>query len=117
MAAAVFVCAALGACSAVPDWANPGAWVGSSSSEPAPTGEYPNLSNVPERPVEGMTSGERREIEDSLIADREQARHSGEALRGGQDTPAPPPAPSTPGTPAPAAEGDAPAPEDAPVTP
>ncbi len=63
---------------------------------------YPNLGTVPERPVP-PTPEERRRIADALVADRENARHSGPPV-----LPAPvgvtsPPAPAGPPLTAPAA--------------
>jgi hypothetical protein len=72
--------------------------------EPAPTGAYPDLSQVPAKPAPETTEEERRQIVDGLAADRERAKYSNEELRGGTDTGAPPaPAPSAPAPAAPTA--------------
>jgi hypothetical protein len=69
--------------------------------------EYPNLGERPDVQTPGTTETQRREIRDGLIADRDQAQHSADVLRGGTEKPAapPPPAPSKPADAKPA--GDA----------
>jgi hypothetical protein len=56
--------------------------------------EYPNLANQPDLQTPGTTETQRREIHDGLIADRDQAQHSADVLRGGTEKPAPAPAPA-----------------------
>lgn len=89
----------LGACSQVPDWANPGEWL--LESEPAeatavsaqPPGEdggeaagetdegFPNLASVPEAPRRPSSREHRRELSRSLAADRGEASYSDQPLR------------------------------------
>lgn len=87
----------LGACSQVPDWANPGEWVlESEPEEPTrvsaePEGgaggdaegeeEFPNLASVPEAPKRPSTKQERESIAEGLAADRGGAQYSDEELR------------------------------------
>lgn len=65
----------------------------------APTGETtaakPELRDVPPRPALGYTIEQRRAIGDTLVADRENARHQGELLRQrtGKSALPPPPMP------------------------
>ena len=119
-AAAVMVFSfALGACSSVPDWANPVQWYkgtaewisgedeqtiaarrAARSPEYAPPDAdkpFPSLSTVPARP-QGIANRDqrRRQVESGLIADRDRARH---AALGPGDDPKPSPR-SVPGAPA-----------------
>ncbi|MEE8223983.1 MAG: OmpA family protein [Alphaproteobacteria bacterium] len=119
-AAAVIVFSlALGACSAVPDWANPVEWYkgtaewirgdddetiaarkAARSPENAPPNAdqpFPALSTVPARP-QGIDTRDqrRRQVESGLVADRSRARH---AALGPGDSPKPSPR-SVPGAPA-----------------
>jgi outer membrane protein OmpA-like peptidoglycan-associated protein len=103
----------LAGCSAVPDWANPVEWydgvVGSDSAEteaesktaevkktPGDGKEFPNLASVPERP-KAPTEDERKQLADSLNADRDNAKYSDEVIRrqGAASIPPPPPAPAS----------------------
>lgn len=119
-AAAVIVFSfALGACSAVPDWANPVEWYkgtaewirgdddetiaarkAARSPENAPPNAdqpFPALSTVPARPQGIATRDQRRrQVESGLVADRKRARH---AALGPGDSPKPSPR-SVPGAPA-----------------
>ncbi|MEE8563455.1 MAG: OmpA family protein [Alphaproteobacteria bacterium] len=119
-AAAVIVFSfALGACSAVPDWANPVEWYkgtaewirgdddetiaarrAARSPENAPPNAdrpFPALSTVPARPQGIATRDQRRrQVESGLVADRSRARH---AALGPGDSPKPSPR-SVPGAPA-----------------
>lgn len=114
----------LGGCSSVPKAVNPVHWydsvVGSGSeaktAEDAGSQPFPSLSSVPERPAPTPID-ERTDVMEGLVADRENARHAGEAARreppprAAEAAPAPPPAPG----PAPSAiPAPAPAPESAP---
>lgn len=105
---------ALGACSSVPNWANPVEWYDSTAAwisgdddntrearaesreqarqSPQASEPYPNLATVPDRP-EATSPSQRREVEGALMADREQARH--EALDRPR-TVSPPPAEAPP---------------------
>ncbi len=110
---------ALGACSSVPDWANPVQWYkgtaewisgedeqtiaarrAARSPEYAPPDAdkpFPSLSTVPARP-QGIANRDqrRRQVESGLVADRDRARH---AALGPGDNPKPSPR-SVPGAPA-----------------
>jgi hypothetical protein len=57
--------------------------------------DYPRLQTVPPRPQLSYTVQQQREIVDALIADRENARHTGQVVRyrSGLSTLPPPPAP------------------------
>jgi outer membrane protein OmpA-like peptidoglycan-associated protein len=94
----LIVCAAasLGACSSTPQWAKPNTWVdgvfgpsNSTASAPAPAEQqqqqqnFPNLSEVPERPADTSSPAERSQAVDGLVADRANAKHAAETLRGG----------------------------------
>lgn len=71
----------------------------------APT-EFPNINVQPEPRQVITTESQRREIRDALVADRDNAQHSADELRGGTAPAAPPPAPAAakPATPAKDAE-------------
>ncbi len=64
--------------------------------------EFPNLSNAPDPRQASTTEGQRREIRDSLVADRDKAQHTADELRGGTTPAAAPPAAATPATAKPA---------------
>lgn len=84
---------ALGACS-VGKRLKPGSEVGSEVRDPPGASEpYPHLGEVPERPKQTESADARREIARELVADREAARYTDEALRGGTEPSAPPPPP------------------------
>jgi outer membrane protein OmpA-like peptidoglycan-associated protein len=106
VASAIALTFMLGACSSVPDWANPVAWYEGSSdwvdgedegaaaraearkpSKPAVDGDksFPTLSTVPERPKDLTKERGRRKVESSLVADRNRARY--EALAPGSNPP------------------------------
>ena len=118
-AAAIVFTLMLGACSSVPDWANPVEWYQGTSdwiggedegtearaearrSEKMEAGgdkAFPTLSTVPERPKRVASKSRRSKVESALVADRDRARH--EALAPGDSPPsmtkavpgAPPPA-------------------------
>lgn len=61
---------------------------------------YPNLADVPAPPDRAMTAADRRKLENSLVADRENAKYTDQKLDAGQPVPgevippAPPPAPA-----------------------
>ena len=117
---AVFL-AGLTGCSSVPDAVNPISWyrdvMGVSKNDDLAQGQndqnlkeganepYPNLGNVPDAPDTGMSSIDRDKLVNSLIADRDNAKYSGDDLRAGRtNVTAPPPAPPAPAPPpAPAA--------------
>ncbi len=70
--------------------------------------EFPNLATQPAPRQPTTTEAQRREIRDSLVADRDNAQHSADELRGGTVPAAAPPTPAT------AAGTDKKAPEDKP---
>jgi outer membrane protein OmpA-like peptidoglycan-associated protein len=96
--ASVVLVVAMGAsaCSSVPDWANPGEWVGGSdSTDPATTPadqqtadnntQTPDLSAIPDKPQAPSTADEQKQVADSLASDRGKAQYSADALRGGTE--------------------------------
>ena len=83
----------LAACNPVDTWRD---LTGTSRNDPDPettpntknlaageASDYPNLATVPPPPVRALTAAEREKLTQSLIADRENARHSDEQLRAG----------------------------------
>ncbi len=64
------------------------------TSSDKPT-EFPNLSAQPAAKQPSTTAAQQREIRDSLIADRDNAQHSADELRGGTVPAAAPPAAAT----------------------
>ena len=71
--------------------------------------EFPNINTQPEPRQVTTTESQRREIRDSLVADRDNAQHTADELKGGTQAPAapPPPAAKNVSNPAaPAASGD-----------
>jgi len=91
----------LTACSHVPDAINPVAWYravsGTSNSdykddqarnqqnlESGSNQPYPNLASVPDVPDRALSSIDRSKLQDSLIADRNNAKYSGQQLEAGQ---------------------------------
>lgn len=56
--------------------------------------EFPNLAAQPAPREAVTTESQRREIRDSLVADRDRAQHTADELRGGTQPAAPPPAPA-----------------------
>lgn len=85
----------LAGCSSVPDALNPVEWyegttdtVGGWFSDDEPTtadgsapaaGDFPNLASVPQRPTPSTTAAERAQIQQGLIADRNNARYTDSA--------------------------------------
>lgn len=65
--------------------------------------EFPNLAAQPAPREPSSTEAQKREIRDSLVADRDRAQYSADELRGGGQAAAAPPAPAAP-KPAPAVE-------------
>ncbi len=79
------------ACTALPDWADPGGWFEEETPPPsrisaaqdldqAKSGDFPNLASVPDQPREATPEGERVSIAKGLAADRTNAQYSGERL-------------------------------------
>lgn len=89
--AALGVLFLLGACSVVPNWANPIEWyrdvTGASANDPGPDAPdsqnlakgsqqpYPNLASVPRAPTNALSAAEREKLQSSLLADRQNARY------------------------------------------
>lgn len=65
--------------------------------------EFPNIAEQPAPREPTSTEAQKREIRDSLVADRDRAQYSADELRGGAQPAAAPPAPAAP-KPAPAVE-------------
>lgn len=88
----------LSACSTIPSWVDPTTWLGPDVPDEgqADNGQYPDLSNMPERPAPASTSDEQQQVASSLAAARDNAQYSAEALRGGTEAAAPPPGPAAP---------------------
>jgi hypothetical protein len=61
----------------------------------APT-EFPNVAVQPAPREPTTTEAQKREIRDSLVADRDRAQYSGDELRGGAQAAAAPPPPAAP---------------------
>ncbi len=89
--ASFFASTLLSACTALPDWADPGAWFEeetpppsriSAAQDPEQTqaGTFPNLASVPEEPRTATPQAERKALAAGLAADRENANYSGERL-------------------------------------
>ncbi len=81
----------------VPDWVDPTSWFG--SDEPADNTPTPDLASVPDKPV-ASTPDEQQEVTESLASDRTNAKYSADALRGGTEPAATPPADIAPEQPA-----------------
>jgi len=114
VAAPILLAATLGACSSIPDWADPTGWLGSdsqpSTDQSSNAAQTPDLADIPPKPTPPSTPDEQKQVTDSLAADRAQAQYSAEALQGGTEPPAaapraeePSPAPDTSAAAAPAA--------------
>lgn len=58
--------------------------------------EFPNLAEQPAAREASTTESQRREIRDSLVADRDRAQHTADELRGGTAPAAAPPPPAAP---------------------
>jgi outer membrane protein OmpA-like peptidoglycan-associated protein len=106
----------LAACNPVDTWRD---LTGTSRNDPDPettsntknlaageASDYPNLATVPAPPVRALTAAEREKLTQSLIADRENARHSDEQLRVGFSSVAA--AAPAPGSPAESSPGSTP---------
>ena len=94
------------ACTALPDWTDPGRWFEEETPPPsqisaaqdleqATSGDFPNLASVPNQPRTATAAGERAAVAESLAADRTNAQYSGERLvASGTGTPGAPTAPA-----------------------
>jgi hypothetical protein len=95
---------ALGACSMI-HRLTPGSETGAEvKNPPGASASYPHLGEVPDRPKQEEASDSRRKIAKGLVADREAAHYTDEALRGGTEASAPPPPPPVAALPATGAE-------------
>jgi hypothetical protein len=101
--------AGLAGCSALPDWAKPGEGATAAPTPEGTTG-FPSLADTPDKKPDATSAADQKAIADGLAADRAGAKHTDEVLRGGTETPAPPPQVNAP-KPVPAIK-DAPADED-----
>lgn len=66
---------------------SPTAWLGSDDMTKNKDTEFPDLSEVPERPEGLGGQSERRELARELAADAQNAKHTAETLRGDSQTP------------------------------
>jgi len=74
----------------VPDWVDPTSWFGDDTSNPPDNGQAPDLASLPDKP--NATPDDKQQVADSLSTDRANAKYSAEALRGGTEPAATPPA-------------------------
>lgn len=85
VAGGLMAAAGLGGCMETVESLNPGRLFGTDQAEePPPPGadqEFPNLASVPETPRKSSSPAEIAEIREGLVADRERARYTDEALR------------------------------------
>jgi outer membrane protein OmpA-like peptidoglycan-associated protein len=114
VSAVMIVAAAASACSSVPDWVDPTTWIGDDTPAAAPdnqaatdqtssdgktvaeaSDQYPTLADTPDKAPATTSTDEQKQVASGLVADRSQAQYSGEALRGGTEAAAPPPAPAS----------------------
>jgi len=90
----------LGACSSLPEWANPVDWYDAAFSDDAATPpksdrktavapvrkeakSFPALKAVPDKAPETMSQTDRKKVADGLVADRDKAKYTDEDLRSG----------------------------------
>jgi outer membrane protein OmpA-like peptidoglycan-associated protein len=84
------------ACSSVPSWVDPTTWMGGDDQTADSSGDQGNataqdLASIPDKPAPPSTVDERKQVADTLKADRADAQYSGDALRGGTEPSAAPP--------------------------
>jgi outer membrane protein OmpA-like peptidoglycan-associated protein len=75
----------------VPDWVDPTSWFGDDASNPPDNGQAPDLASLPDKP-NAAAPDDKQQVADSLATDRSNAKYSAEALRGGTEPSAAPPA-------------------------
>jgi len=84
-AAALAIAAlSLSGCASAPTWTKPWKWFSGSEAEPQTQDDgkpYPKLGGVPDRPAAPMTKVERDQLMQGLVADRDNAAHSGDTLK------------------------------------
>ncbi len=106
-----------GACSSIPDWANPfsdddtvqtsdttppgddqtqTAQTSTNAVQPAANSQFPDLADNPARPTAPSTSDEQKQTAASLAADRARQNYSADALRAGTEAAAAPPSDAPP---------------------
>jgi len=95
-AAVALVAVGASACSSVPHWVDPTNWIGgddqvSSDDTGQSNAATPDLASIPDKPAPPSTVDERKQVADTLKADRADAQYSADALRGGTEASAPPP--------------------------
>ncbi len=77
------------------DLPSPTAWLGGDDDTKTKDGEFPSLSEVPDRPKELSSQAEKRKSAESLSADGQNANYTAETLRGDSFTPAFAPQPAS----------------------
>ncbi|PKP78306.1 MAG: hypothetical protein CVT81_05005 [Alphaproteobacteria bacterium HGW-Alphaproteobacteria-3] len=111
LAAALIMAGALAGCSAISDDVKPDAAYGGTPSAAPAGAAFPDLRDVPQEQPAATPLDERKDVAKGLAADRENALHSDQVLRGGTEAPAPAPVVAQP-TPVPALDDDVPAAKD-----
>ena len=110
-AAVLIMAGALAGCSAISDDVKPDAAYGGTPSQAPENAAFPDLRDVPQTPPAATPLDERKDVAKGLAADRDNALHSDQVLRGGTEAPAPAPVVARP-TPVPALDEDAPVAKD-----
>lgn len=95
VAAVMLVGAAVSACSTVPSWVDPTSWMGPDVPDQAQASNdtYPDLSKIPSAPQQ-TASNDSAAVANSLAQARNDVQYSAQALRGGTEAAAAPPAPA-----------------------
>ncbi len=95
VAAVMLVGAAVSACSTVPSWVDPTSWMGPDVPDQtqASNDTYPDLSKIPSAPQQ-TASNDSAAVANSLAQARNDVQYSAQALRGGTEAAAAPPAPA-----------------------
>jgi outer membrane protein OmpA-like peptidoglycan-associated protein len=96
IAAIAIVAIGASACSSVPHWVDPTNWMGDGDQSTAADSDHssaqtPDLASIPDKPAAPSTVDERKQVADTLKADRADAQYSADALRGGTEASAAPP--------------------------
>lgn len=102
-AAVLIMAGVAGGCSMLSDDAKPDAAYGGTPAAAPADAAFPDLRDVPEQQPAATPLEERKDIAKGLAADRKNALHSDQVLRGGTEAPAPAPVLAQP-TPVPALE-------------
>ena len=110
-AAVLIMAGALAGCSALSDDSKPEAAYGGTPAAAPEDAAFPDLRDVPQTQPAATPLDERKDVAKGLAADRQNALHSDQALRGGTEAPAPAPVVAQP-TPVPALDDEAPATKD-----